>query len=122
MIVTNYNLPEKQLLVTVDLRVHQDSDLAKVERVACDVAAEVMREVPGGVPDFVPSVRYRGIGASSIDFAVFLSGKEFVDQLLIKHEFIKRIHRRFEDRRNRDPLSDHGGKLRTGKESRRGGA
>ncbi len=82
--------------VTVDLRVHHDSDLAKVERVACEVAAEVMREVPGGVPDFIPSVRYRGIGASSIDFSVFLSGKEFVDQILIKHEFIKRIHRRFE--------------------------
>jgi small-conductance mechanosensitive channel len=96
MIVTNYNLPEKELLITVELRVHQDSDLAKVERVSCEVAAEVMREVPGGVTDFVPSVRYRGIGASSIDFAVFLSGKEFVDQLLIKHEFIKRIHRRFE--------------------------
>ena len=25
-----------------------------------------------------------------------MSGKEFVDQFLIKHEFIKRIHRRFE--------------------------
>ena len=96
MIVTNYHLPEKPLQVTVDLRVHHDSDLAKVERVACEVAVEVMREVPGGVPDFIPSVRYRGIGASSIDFSVFLSGKEFVDQILIKHEFIKRIHRRFE--------------------------
>ena len=96
MIVTNYNLPERQLLVTVDLRVHLDSDLAKVEWVACEVAAEVMREVPGGVPDFVPSVRYRGIGTSSIDFSVSLSGKEFVDQYLIKHEFIKRVHRRFE--------------------------
>ena len=94
-IVTNYNLPEKQLLVTVELRVHQDSDLEKVERVAWEVAAEVMREVPGGVPDAVPSVRYRGIGASSIDFAVFLNGKEFADQLLIRHEFIKRVHRRF---------------------------
>lgn len=95
MIVINYNLPEKQLLFTVELRVHQDSDLESVERVVCDVATEVMREVPGGVPDFGPSVRYRGIGSSSVDFAVFLSGKEFADQLLIRHEFIKRVHRRF---------------------------
>ena len=58
LIVTNYTLPEKDMAVTVDLGVHYDSDLAKVERVACEVAAEVMREVPGGVPDFVPFIRY----------------------------------------------------------------
>ena len=54
LIVTNYALPEKDIAVTVALGVHYDSDLAKVERVACEVAAAVMREVPGGVPDFTP--------------------------------------------------------------------
>lgn len=96
LIVTNYTLPEKDMAVTVDLGVHYDSDLAKVEGVVCEVAAEVMREVPGGVPDFVPFVRYHRFGASSIDFSVILRGKEFVDQFLIRHEFIKRIHQRFE--------------------------
>jgi small-conductance mechanosensitive channel len=95
LIVTNYSLPEKDMAVTVDLGVHHDSDLAKVERVACEVAAEVMREVPGGVPDFVPFIRYHAFGTSSIDFSVIMRGKEFVDQFLIKHEFIKRIHHRF---------------------------
>jgi small-conductance mechanosensitive channel len=96
LIVTNYTLPDKDMAVTVDLGVHYNSDLAKVERVACEVAAEVMREVPGGVPDFAPFIRYHRFGAYSIDFSVNLRGKEFVDQFLIKHEFIKRIHQRFE--------------------------
>ena len=96
LIVTNYTLPDKDMAVPVDLGVHYDSDLAKVERVTCEVAAEVMREVPGGVPDFIPFIRYHTFGASSIDFSVILRGKEFVDQFLIKHEFIKRIHQRFE--------------------------
>jgi small-conductance mechanosensitive channel len=95
LIVTNYTLPDKDMAVLVGLGVHYDSDLAKVERVTCGVAAEVMREVPGGVPDFVPFIRYHTFGASSIDFSVILRGKEFVDQYLIKHEFIKRIHERF---------------------------
>ena len=95
LIVTNYTLPDKDMAVSVDMGVHHNSDLAKVERVTCEVAAEVMREVPGGVPDFVPFIRYNAFSAYSIDFSVIMRGKEFVDQFLIKHEFIKRIHQRF---------------------------
>ena len=95
LIVTNYTLPDKDMAVPVDLGVHYSSDLAKVEQVTCEVAAEVMREVPGGVPDFTPFIRYHTLGAFSIDFSVILRGREFVDQYLIKHEFIKRIHERF---------------------------
>ena len=95
LIVTNYTLTEKDMAVLVGLGVHYNSDLVKVERVACEVATEVMREVPGGVPEFVPFVRYHTFADSSINFSVIMRGKEFVDQFLIKHEFIKRIHKRF---------------------------
>ena len=95
MIVTNYTLPEKDMAVPVGMGVHYSSDLAKVERVTCEVAAEVMREVPGGVPDFIPFIRYHTFGESGINFSVILRAKTFVDQFLIKHEFIKRIHERF---------------------------
>ena len=95
LIVTNYTLPDKDMAVLVTLGVHYDSDLKKVEGVSCEVAAEVMREVPGGVPDFTPFIRYHTFGDSSINFSVILRGRDFVDQYLIKHEFIKRIHERF---------------------------
>ena len=95
LIVTNYTLPDKDMAVLVQLGVHYNSDLAKVDRVTCEVATEVMREVPGGVPDFVPFIRYHTFGASSIDFSVIMRGETFVDQFLIKHEFTKRIHERF---------------------------
>lgn len=96
LIVTNYTLREKEVAVLVGLGVHYSSDLEKVERVTCEVAAEVMREVPGGVPDFTPFIRYHTFGDSGIDFSVIMRGKGFVDQFVIKHEFIKRIHQRFE--------------------------
>jgi small-conductance mechanosensitive channel len=52
--------------------------------------------VSGGVPEFEPFIRYHTFGDSSIGFTVILRAREFVDQYLIKHEFIKRLHARFD--------------------------
>jgi len=94
-IVINYYMPDKEMAVLVNVGVHYNSDLEKVEKVTCEVAKEVMKDVPGGVPDFQPFVRYNTFGDSSIGFTVVLRAKEFVDQYLIKHEFIKRLHQRY---------------------------
>ena len=93
--ITNYCLPDKDLAVPVNLGVHYDSDLETVERITCEVAKQVMRDIPGGVPDFDPVLRYNTFGQSSVDFTVVLRGKEYVDQYLLKHEFIKRLHKRY---------------------------
>jgi small-conductance mechanosensitive channel len=95
LIVTNYALPEKDMAVQIGLSVHYASDLSRVERVICETAAEVMREVPGGVPDFAPVVRYHTFADSGITLNVIMRASEFATQFLIKHEFIKRIHARF---------------------------
>jgi small-conductance mechanosensitive channel len=68
-----------------------------VERVVVEVGRGVMREIAGGVPEFEPFVRYHTFGDSSINFTVILRAKEFVDQYLIKHEFVKRLHARFNE-------------------------
>jgi len=94
-IVTNYYLPDKEMAVLVNLGVHYKSDLKKVEKITCEVAREVIKEVPGGVPEFEPFIRYGAFGDFSINFTVILRAKEFVDQYLIKHEFIKRLHERY---------------------------
>jgi len=94
-IIVNYYLPEKEMAVLVNLGVHYKSDLKKVERVTCEVAKEVMEEVAGGVPEFEPFIRYNTFADFSINFTVILRAKEFVDQYLIKHEFIKRLHERY---------------------------
>jgi len=94
-VITNYYLPDKELAVLVQVGVHYDSDLKKVEKVTCEVAKQVMKEVAGGVPEFVPFIRYHTFGDFSINFTVILRAKEFVDNYLIKHEFIKRLHERY---------------------------
>ncbi|MDD5617777.1 MAG: mechanosensitive ion channel family protein [Candidatus Omnitrophica bacterium] len=95
-IITNYYLPDKEMAVLVNLGVHYKSNLAKVEKITCEVAKEVMKEVPGGVQDFEPFIRYHTFGDFSINFSVILRAKEFVDQYLVKHEFIKRLREKYE--------------------------
>lgn len=94
-IVTNYCLPEQEMSVLVQVGISYASDLEKVERVTIEVAQGVMKEVPGGVPEFEPFIRYHTFGDFSINFTVILRVKEFVDHYLVKHEFIKRLHKRY---------------------------
>jgi small-conductance mechanosensitive channel len=94
-IVVNHHLPSRDLAVLVEVGVDYASDLGHVERVVMDVGSEVMTEVAGGVPEFEPFIRYHTFADSSINFTVILRAEEFVDQYLIKHEFVKRLHQRF---------------------------
>lgn len=94
-IVVNHHLPSPDLAVLVDVGVDYASDLTHVERVVIEVGREVMAEVQGGVPEFEPFIRYHTFSDSSINFTTILRGKEFVDQYLVKHEFVKRLHARF---------------------------
>lgn len=94
-IVINHHLPAEDLAVLVEVGVDYASDLRQVERVVMEVGREIMSDVPGGVPAFEPFIRYHTFADSSINFTVILRAKEFVDQYLIKHEFVKRLHVRF---------------------------
>jgi small-conductance mechanosensitive channel len=44
-----------------------------------------------------PIVYFHTLGDPGIGFSVILRGREFVDQFPIKHEFVKRLHRRYAD-------------------------
>lgn len=96
IVVTNYYQPQQEMNVVVPVGVSYASDLERVEKVTIEVAKEVMLEVPGGVPDFAPVIRYHTFGDSSIIFNVVLRAREYADQYLVRHEFIKRLHRRYQ--------------------------
>lgn len=95
IILTNYCLPEKEMSVLVQVGVSYDSDLKKVERVTIEVAREVMKTLAGGVTEFEPFIRYHTFDDFSINFTVILRAREFVDQYLLKHEFVKSLHERY---------------------------
>ena len=94
-VVTNFHLPAPDMIVPVDVGVDPGSDLPQVERVTLDVGREVMREVPGGVQEFEPFIRYHTFAAANVGFSVTLCSKEFAGQYLLKHEFLKRLQARY---------------------------
>jgi small-conductance mechanosensitive channel len=96
-VLINYHQPEREMSVLVAVGVAYDSDLEHVERVTREVGREVLQSVPGGVAEFEPLVRYHTFGDSSIQFNVILRAHEYVDQYLLRHEFIKRLQRRYRD-------------------------
>jgi len=93
--VLNFHEPERALLVPVPLGVSYASDLEFVERVTLAVAHEVLAAVEGGIAPSEPFIRFTAFGGSSIDFTVYLHCAEYADNYLVKHEFIKRLHRRY---------------------------
>jgi small-conductance mechanosensitive channel len=94
--ITNFYLPEQELAVLVQVGVSYESDLEKVEKVTIEVAKEIHQEVEGGVKEFEPFIRYHTFSDFSINFTVILRAKEYVNRYLIIHEFIKRLHKRYQ--------------------------
>jgi small-conductance mechanosensitive channel len=93
--ITNFYLPEPEIAVIIELGVHRDSDVEKVERVTKEVAREILQTVSGGVPSFQPLIRYHTFAEASINFSVILRAREFTDNFLLKHEFIKKLQARY---------------------------
>jgi small-conductance mechanosensitive channel len=99
--LTNYYLPAMEMAVLVPVTVANDSDLAKVEAVAVDVARQVMSQVAGNGnaksagDGFQPFLRFSAFSKPGVAFTVVLRGREIADQHLIQHEFIKQLQARF---------------------------
>ncbi|MFH1774641.1 MAG: mechanosensitive ion channel domain-containing protein, partial [Methanobacteriota archaeon] len=95
--IINYYLPEEEMAVVLQCGVSYDSGLEKVERVTVEVAREMQKTVPGAVKNFEPFIRYHTFGESNINFSIILRVEKFVDQYLLVHEFVKKLHKRYRE-------------------------
>jgi small-conductance mechanosensitive channel len=96
-VLTNYYLPRQELSVYIRCGVAYDSDLEHVERVCVEVGKEVMARIPGCQLDWTPVVRFKEFADFSINFLVVLRVKDFAAQYLLGHEYMKALHRRFNE-------------------------
>jgi small-conductance mechanosensitive channel len=94
--IINYSQPDPEFELAVVVGVSYDSDLEEVERVTIEEAEAVVRDVPGGVPAPSPYIRFREFRDSDIKFEVFMNTRDFVGRNRVKHEFIKQLHRRYD--------------------------
>lgn len=95
-IVTNYNLPNKLMPVSLQVNVPYDADPAHIEQVLLEIAREVSRDVPGMLHDPAPSVAFDpGMGESWIGISLNYTVTEFASQFAVRNELRKRIFQRF---------------------------
>jgi len=94
-IVKNFSYPDLAMWVSVPVGVSYSSDLGHVEQVTMEVARAIVGEVEGGLADPEPFMLYKGFGDFSIDLDVRMRVRDFRSQGPIRHEFIKRLHRRY---------------------------
>lgn len=94
-IVKNFNRPQKEMSVLIDVGVSYDSNLEKVEQVTLDVAKKVVQELQEGKSEYEPLLRYKKFADFSINFTVIFRVHEYVDKYRAQHEFIKRLHKRY---------------------------
>ncbi|MFN3813927.1 MAG: mechanosensitive ion channel family protein [Aquificaceae bacterium] len=95
-VVINYRKPEPSMVLIVPIGVSYSSDLEKVESITVEVAREVQRTVEGADPEFEPFIRYSSFGDFSINLNIILRVADPDAQFLVKHEFIKRLKRRYD--------------------------
>ncbi len=102
-IVTNYQLEIREMVFSVNAIVSYGSNLEEVQKIALDAARDVIKNVPGSVPEFEPVFLYTGLSDSGINFSVSFKATDFGKQATLKHEFIKLLYHRFESEGVKSP-------------------
>lgn len=97
LIISNYFLPDKEFVFGIPVRVNYKSDLEKVERITVEVMKDIQENSEFCVPNFDPFIRFQQFSDSSIDLKAFIRVREFSAQSIVKHEFIKRIQKRYRE-------------------------
>ncbi|MFH1510731.1 MAG: mechanosensitive ion channel family protein [Candidatus Woesearchaeota archaeon] len=95
-IVTNYYFKKKEMSLVIPVGVAYSSDLEKVEKVTISVATDIQETVTGAIKDHKPFIRCNEFGDSNISLSVILRVGTFVDQYLVKHEFIKALKKEYD--------------------------
>lgn len=101
---TNYSLPTRAMFIEVEIGIAYESDLEKVEKITLEVAAEISQELKSETEELKPFIRYTKFDYFSINLLIYLPIQEFFDQLIIKHELIKRLHKRYRQEKIKIPF------------------
>ena len=94
-ILVNYSRPDPRMNIIVTCGVSYDSDLARVNEIALEVARETIAANPEAENE-EPWFGFDRFGDSNIDFWVFLQAKDRVGSFIVTNDLVKRLHARFQ--------------------------
>lgn len=95
----NYSLPDKSIIIPIDLAISYDSDLEKVEQITLEVAQEIIKKFDNSKEKIIykPFIRYQQFDYFSINLTVYIKIREdeFFEHITLKHEFLKKLHQQY---------------------------
>jgi small-conductance mechanosensitive channel len=95
-IITNFNLPEKRMSLSMVVGVDYSSDPDRVEAVLLDISQKAANEMPSMLSNPAPVVRLTpGFGDSALQFTLTCYVTQFSEQANVQHELRKLILKRF---------------------------
>ena len=95
-IITNFNLPEKRMAVSIPVGVDYSSDPDQIEQLLLEIAGQAAPDIHGMLKEPAPIVRFNpGFGDSALQFTLIVQVSEFSEQFRVQHELRKRILLRF---------------------------
>jgi small-conductance mechanosensitive channel len=96
-VVTNFALPEKEMMFILPIGVGYGSDPEVIEAILIDEAEKAQGEVEGLLQESKPVVRLSGFGESSLDFILMCRISGYDVQQSVLHEMRKRLLKRFKE-------------------------
>ena len=90
-----YDSSDPSFSIKIPIGVSYESNLQEVENIVLEVANEIYSDMKEINKNSKPAFKFRKFGESSIDFMVYFKGNKYGDQNPIIHQFIKKIHTRF---------------------------
>lgn len=107
--VTNFTAEDPEYVLLVPVAFASAGDPDAVERAALEVAREVARDVDGAVPDAEPGARFADLTPPAAVLNVTIRCRSYQDRIGVRHEFIRRLAKRFADEGIQAPPIAFGG-------------
>ena len=79
----------------VEAGVSYSSDLARVQEVSLEVAAQVIKDRPEAITGSDPYFGYERFGDSNVDFWVWVQATDRLGSFVLKSELMIALHERF---------------------------
>ncbi|MCS7146408.1 MAG: mechanosensitive ion channel family protein [Nitrososphaerota archaeon] len=92
-IVTNYDMPGQEIMLSTVIGVGYGEDPDRVEQILLDEAAKAVKEIPGATPNFTPLVRLAP-AEYSLNFTVIWMASSVRERGQQIHEMNKRLIKR----------------------------
>ena len=96
-IIKNYDSNDPSFSVKIPFGVAYGTDLDLAEKVAMEAASYIQNSLEETNKNYTPSIRIQFLGESSINMMAYFRCNKYGDQHTIIHQFIKKLHQRFDE-------------------------